>query len=63
MSKGNSIIERMPEMKRYELVVIWDTGEKAVYEHMTEEEAQRSQKYLQFVFGNQISWMGIRKRS
>lgn len=53
----------MLEMKRYELVVIWDTGEKEVYEHMTEEEAQRSLKHLQFVFGNQISWMGIRKRS
>ena len=30
---------------------------------LTEEEAQRSLKYLQFVFGKQISWMGIRKRS
>ena len=50
-------------MKVYELVVIWDTGEKEVYEHMTEEEAQGSLKHLQFVFGNQISWMGIRKRS
>ena len=53
----------MPEMKVYELVVIWETGEKEVYDHMTEEEAQRSLKHMQFVFGKQISWMGIRKRS
>lgn len=48
-------------MKVYELVVIWETGEKEVYEHMTKEEANRSLKYLQTVFGKQISWMGIRK--
>lgn len=46
-------------MKRYELVVIWDTGEKEVYEYKTEEEAQRLLKDLHFAFGNQISWMGI----
>lgn len=50
-------------MKFYELVLIWETGEKEVYSYATEEEAQTSMREFRSIFGNQISWVGVRKKS
>ena len=45
----------------FELVIIWDTGEKDVYTYNTEIEAETSGKNFKMAFGNQISWFGVRK--
>ena len=45
----------------FELVVIWETGEKEVYAYRTEERAERAQQEMKKVFGNQIAWTGTRK--
>lgn len=47
--------------KGYELVVIWETGEKEVHAYATEEEAQAAGDGYKTVFGNQISWTGTRR--
>lgn len=48
-------------MRKYELVIIWDTGEKDVYEYKTEAEAEQAAINLKFAFGKQIHWTGIRE--
>lgn len=50
-------------VKAYELIVIWYTGEKEVYAYATEEEAETAAYEYKMVFGNQISWTGTRRRS
>ena len=46
---------------KYEVVIIWETGEKEVWAYATEEEAELSCKECKMVFGEQISWIGTRK--
>ena len=46
---------------KYELIVIWETGEKEIFEYATEEEAQESCNDFRMIFGNQVSWAGIRR--
>ena len=46
---------------KYEVIVIWETGEKEIYSYITEEEAETSCKGLKMAFGGQISWIGTRK--
>lgn len=48
-------------VKGYELVVIWETGEKEVHAYATEEEAEAAGDGYKTVFGNQISWTGTRR--
>ena len=45
----------------FELVVIWETGEKEIHAYATEEGAQAVANGYKMVFGNQIAWVGIRK--
>ncbi len=45
----------------FELVVIWETGEKEVHAYATEEEARAAGDGYKMAFGNQISWTGTRK--
>jgi hypothetical protein len=47
----------------YKLIVIWETGEKEVHTYDTEEKAESIGDGYKMAFGNQISWIGIRKRS
>lgn len=47
--------------KGYELVVVWETGEKDVHAYATEEEVRAAGNGYKMAFGNQISWMGTRK--
>lgn len=44
----------------YELVIIWETGEKEVYSYTSREKAEMTGREMKKVFGNQISWYGIR---
>lgn len=45
----------------YELVIIWETGEKEVYAYTTREKAERTGEEMKKVFGRQISWAGVRE--
>lgn len=46
----------------YELVVIWSTGEKNVYEYKTEEAAEKAGQGMKIALGNQIEWWCVRKK-
>lgn len=46
---------------RYELVVIWETGEKEIYAYTTRERAEKTGSEMKKVFGNQITWTGVRE--
>ena len=46
----------------YELVIIWETGEKEVCGgYPTEERAEHAGREMKKVFGNQIAWTGARR--
>lgn len=45
----------------FELVIIWETGEKEVFCYRSQERAERAEKEIKKVFGNQIAWTGTRK--
>ena len=46
---------------KYELIIIWGTGEKEVFEYSTEEKAQEACKGYRTAFGNQVAWARVRK--
>ena len=46
----------------YEAIIIWDTGEKEIYEYTTQEEAEQCCKRFKTAFGKQIAWTGTRER-
>ena len=46
----------------YELVIIWDNGDKDIYEYLTEKEAERGELGMRMAFGNQISWSCVRQK-
>lgn len=47
---------------RYELVIIWTTGEKDTYEYDTREAAEKSGRNMKMALGNQIAWYGTRQK-
>lgn len=47
---------------RYELVFIWDTGEKEIAVYPTEADAEQAGRNIKKAFGNQISWWGTRPK-
>ena len=47
---------------KYELVIIWDTGEKEVIEYESEELAMQAERGYRRAFGRQIEWAGIRRK-
>lgn len=47
----------------YELVVIWSTGEKEIYEYKNEEEASEAAEGMKMALGNQIAWTGTRRKT
>lgn len=49
-------------MIRYELIVIWDTGEKETYDYETLEAARQGEANMRMAFGYQIAWAGINER-
>jgi hypothetical protein len=46
----------------YEAIIIWDTGEKEIYQYNTKEEAERCCQGYRMAFGKQIAWTGTRER-
>lgn len=48
-------------MREYELVIVWDSGEREIYTYKTKAEAIKAKAEWEFVFGNQL-WAGIREK-
>ena len=46
---------------RYELVVVWASGDKDVYQYESREAAEKGERGMRMANGNQISWKGIRR--
>lgn len=46
----------------YELIIIWEDGEKQTYNYDTYEEASQGVSNMKKAFGNQISWTGINRK-
>lgn len=47
---------------RYELIIIWYTGEREVYGYATEDDARKAEEGYKQVFGSQIEWSGVRRK-
>lgn len=47
----------------FELVVIWTSGEKDVYTYDKLADAETGEINMKTVFGNQIAWIGTRKKT
>lgn len=45
----------------YELIIVWDNGDKDIYTYNTQEEAERGADNMRMAFGNQVTWAGTRK--
>ena len=46
----------------FELIIIWNTGEKEVYTYDSREEAEKIEAGYKTAFGNQIQFTGINRR-
>ena len=46
----------------FELVIIWDTGGKDIYEYTTREDAESAGKNMKMALGDQIAWYGTRRK-
>ncbi len=49
-------------MKKFELIIIWDTGEKTIESFDTYAAALQAEKNMYMAFGRQISWTGINEK-
>lgn len=45
---------------RYELVVVWSTGDKQVFEYATQDEAEQGKRNYEMAFGAQV-WCCVRE--
>ena len=46
---------------KYELLIIWTTGETNTYKCDTKEKAEEAEGNMRMAFGNQIAWSCIRE--
>ena len=46
---------------RFELVIVWETGETDVFKFVTLKSAKAAGHDMKKTFGNQISWYGVRE--
>lgn len=47
---------------KYELVVVWYTGEKEIYEYDTESEAEQGMNNMYLAFGSHQLWCCVRRK-
>ena len=48
----------------FELVVVWADGqENSIWEYPTEEKAEQAASGIKTALGNQVEWIGIRKKA
>ena len=50
-------------MRKHELVIIWETGEKEVHEYESRELAEQAERGYSNAFGKQIEWSGVRPQT
>ena len=50
-------------MRKHELVIIWETGEKEVHEYESQELAEQAERGYKAALGNQIQWSGTRPQT
>lgn len=48
---------------KYELVIIWASGEIQTYPFSNEQSAEETGLNMKAVFGNQIEWIGVKRGS
>ena len=46
---------------RYELVIVWETGEKEITQFATKDEAESAGRGMKMAFGEQV-WYCVRER-
>ena len=46
----------------WELVIQWENGDKDVFEYPTREAAEDAMEGYKIAFGNQVAWMGTRRK-
>lgn len=46
----------------FELVVIWENGDKDIYPYETREAAEHGAENMRMALGNQIQWTGVRRK-
>lgn len=46
---------------KYEIVVVWSTGEKQIFGYATREEAEQAKAGYEMAFGSQV-WVCVRER-
>lgn len=46
----------------FELVVIWENGDKDIYEYPTEEQALKAGANMVLALGAQVAWYGVRPK-
>lgn len=51
--------ENSMEKYKFELVVVWSTGEKEVHKYITEQEAEQGAENMRIAFGSQV-WVCVR---
>lgn len=49
-------------MRKYEVVIIWETGEKEIYTYDDKDRAYDAIDDWKMAFGNQIQWAGVRDK-
>lgn len=47
---------------KYELVVVYADGERALYEYDTIEKAERAEQNIRIACGTQVAWAGFRRQ-
>lgn len=47
----------------YELVIVWENGDKDIYEYKTREDAEKGADNMKMANGEQIAWAGVRKQT
>lgn len=46
----------------YELVIVWDNGDKDIYVYPTQQKAEEAEDGMRMALGNQISWSCVRPK-
>ena len=49
-------------MVKYELIVIWDDGDKETFVYDSRKQAEDAERNVLMAFGRQITWTGINER-
>lgn len=60
--RSGIITGRKGETMAYELVIVWETGEKDIFEYNSREDAEKSGNGFKVALGEQVAWYGVRRK-